>query len=74
MIPLKLLLMHTMRSMVQNKLGETYMNERVYKTMSRIGGGTLAIGIIVLVTGVATGVMLIVQGARLIKQKYELTF
>lgn len=50
------------------------MNERLYKTMARIGGGTLAIGIVVLVTGIASGVMLIIQGARLIKHKYELTF
>ena len=49
------------------------MNEKVYKTMSGIGGGTLAIGIVVLVTGIVSGTMLIINGARLIKKKYELT-
>ena len=48
------------------------MNEKVYKTMAGIGGGTLAIGIVVLVTGIVSGTMLI-NGARLIKKKYELT-
>ena len=49
------------------------MNEKVYKTMAGIGGGTLAIGIVVLVTGIVSGTMLIINGARLIKKKYELT-
>ncbi|MDO4557003.1 MAG: hypothetical protein Q4B70_17980 [Lachnospiraceae bacterium] len=48
------------------------MNEKLYKTVSRIGGGTLAIGIIVLVTGIAAGTMLIINGAKLIKNKYEI--
>ena len=43
------------------------MNEKVYKTMAGIGGGTLAIGIVVLVTGIVSGTMLIINGARLIK-------
>ena len=42
------------------------MNEKVYKTMAGIVGGTLAIGIV-------SGTMLIINGARLIKKKYELT-
>lgn len=52
---------------------QDFMNEKVYKTMAGIGGGTLAIGIVVLVTGIVSGTMLIVNGARLIKKKYELT-
>lgn len=50
------------------------MNEKVYKTMSRSGAWNIAIGIVVMVTGIASGVMLIVNGAKLIKQKYQITF
>lgn len=48
------------------------MNEKLYKVLSRVGGGTLAIGIVVLVTGVISGVLLIINGARLIRHKYEI--
>lgn len=49
------------------------MNEKVYKTMERTGAGNLVIGITLLVTGIAAGVLLIVSGARLLKRKYEIT-
>lgn len=49
-------------------------NEKTYKLMGRVGGGTLALGIIVLVTGVVTGILMIVNGARLLKGKSELMF
>ena len=45
------------------------MNEKVYKTMSSSGSWNLAIGITVMVVGIASGVMLIINGVRLIKQK-----
>lgn len=48
--------------------------EKVYKTMTSTGAGTVALGIIVLVTGVATGVLAIVNGARLLKNRKEITF
>ncbi len=48
------------------------MNERLYKTMSRVGGGNVAIGIIVLVTGIVSGTILIVSGAKLLKRRYEI--
>ena len=48
------------------------MNEKVYKTMSGIGGGTLAIGIVVLVTGIVSGTMLIINGARLDRKSTRL--
>lgn len=50
------------------------MNEKTYKTMSTIGGGNLALGIIILVTGLTTGILMIVNGARLLRNKRELTF
>lgn len=48
------------------------MDEKVYKTIGTVGGGTLAIGICVLVTGIASGILLIVGGARLLKNKERL--
>lgn len=50
------------------------MNEKIYKTMSRCGMGSIALGIVVLVTGVAAGVLMLVSGARLLKRKTEITF
>ena len=48
------------------------MNEKIYKTMSSTGACSLAVGIIVLTTGIVTGVMMIVSGARLLKKKSEI--
>lgn len=48
------------------------MNEKIYKTMSYSGSWNLAIGITVMVVGIAAGVMLIINGVRLIKQKYQI--
>lgn len=50
------------------------MNEKIYKTMARCGAGSIALGIIVLVTGVASGILMLVSGARLLKRKAEITF
>ena len=48
------------------------MNEKIYKTMSSTGACSLAVGIIVLTTGIVTGIMMIVNGARLLKKKSEI--
>jgi len=50
------------------------MNEKAYKTMSHVGTGNLVLGIIILVAGVAAGVLMIVNGARLLRRKSELIF
>ena len=31
------------------------MNEKIYKTMGRVGGGNIAMGAVLVVAGVATG-------------------
>lgn len=49
------------------------MGEKIYKTVSRAGAWNLALGIVVLVTGIAAGTMMVISGAKLIKQKYEIT-
>lgn len=50
------------------------MNEKLYKTMGVTGAGNLAIGIISIVTGVVSGILLIVSGARLLKKRSEIMF
>ena len=42
-------------------------NEKTYKLMSVIGAGNLALGIVVLVAGIVSGILMIVGGARLLK-------
>ena len=39
------------------------MEEKIYKTMSSTGAANLAIGICVLVGGIVSGILLIVNGA-----------
>ena len=43
------------------------MDEKVYKTMNNTGAWSIAVGVISLVVGLACGVMMIVNGARLSK-------
>lgn len=49
-------------------------SEKTYKIMANVGAGDLALGIIVLLTGIVTGILMIVNGARLLKGKSELMF
>ena len=49
-------------------------NEKTYKLMSVIGAGNLALGIVVLVAGIVSGILKIVGGARLLKGKSDLLF
>ncbi len=50
------------------------MDEKLYQTMGVTGGGSIAIGIIMIVVGVATGVVAIVSGAKLLSDRKHLTF
>lgn len=50
------------------------MNEKAYKTMSLSGAGSIAVGILMLVAGVTLGVISIVSGAKLLRDKKGLTF
>ena len=53
----------------QNK--EDVMDEKLYKKVKGIGASNLAFGIITLVFGITAGVMLIVNGARLLAHKSD---
>ena len=48
--------------------------ERISQTMTTTGAGSVALGIVVLVTGIATGVVAIVNGARLLKDRKRIIF
>ena len=50
------------------------MNEKTYKTMANVGAGDLALGIVILVTGIVSGILMIINGARLLKGKSDLMF
>ena len=46
------------------------MSEKLYKIVSGVGAGSIALG--TLVTGVSTGILMIVNGARLLKGKSDM--
>ena len=48
--------------------------EKVYKTMHGAGACSIALGIVILVTGVIVGVVSIVSGSLLLKRKSDITF
>ena len=56
------------------EIGGIRMNEKTYKTMTGAGAGNIALGIIMLVSGVACGILAIVNGARILKRKSDLIF
>ena len=50
------------------------MNEKTYKTMTVVGGGNIAIGIVVLVCGIACGILAVINGAKMLKSKSDMIF
>ncbi len=48
--------------------------EKVYTTMRNAGACNIAIGIIILVIGMVTGIMSIVYGSVLLKRKNDIVF
>ena len=50
------------------------MNEKIYKAMGSSAVSSLVIGICVLATGIAAGVLLIINGSRLLKHKSKILF
>ena len=70
--------MNIMHSMGQNKEmmadGGVRKMERVYKTMKRAGVCSLILGIVILITGITTGILMIINGSRLIYQKKNILF
>lgn len=50
------------------------MQEKSYRTMKVVGGGNIALGVITIVAGVVCGVLMIINGAKLLKSKSEMLF
>lgn len=50
------------------------MNERVYKTMKRVGSWNIVFGILLIVFGTAVGIMQIIHGGKLLAHKKDITF
>lgn len=65
-----------MPNMVQNKnyVRSLNMNEKTYKTMTTAGAGNIAIGIVMLVSGITCGVIAIINGAKMLKRKSDIIF
>ena len=65
--------MHIMNSMVPNRGGYP-MDEKLFKSLGRIGGANIAMGIVSIVIGVSVGVVSIICGGKLLKDKNHLLF
>lgn len=50
------------------------MMEKIYHTMKSVGVWNLVLGILMMIAGVASGVLLILNGVKLLKKKSELLF
>lgn len=50
------------------------MNEKIYKCMRNVGIWNVVVGIILIVVGLGSGVLTIINGAKLIKDKSEIMF
>lgn len=48
--------------------------EKAYKTMTSTGAANLVAGIVMLVTGIAVGILTIINGARLLKNRKEVIY
>ncbi len=48
--------------------------ERVYKTMTRAGAGSIAAGIVIATVGLTVGIVSIVTGTLLLKRRSEIEF
>ncbi|MBB2182354.1 hypothetical protein H0486_05630 [Lachnospiraceae bacterium MD1] len=50
------------------------MMEKIYTTMKSVGVWNLVMGILLIVAGVVSGILLILNGAKLLKKKSDLLF
>ena len=67
--------MRTTNNMEQiNLRTEADMNEKIYKTMKKVGAWNIAFGVILILLGVTVGVMQIIHGGTLLNDKKEITF
>jgi hypothetical protein len=50
------------------------MMEKIYNTMKSVGVWNLVMGILLIVAGIVSGTLLILNGAKLLKKKSDLLF
>lgn len=50
------------------------MSEKIYTTMKSVGIGNLVMGILIIVAGIVSGVLMIISGGKLLKKKSDLLF
>lgn len=50
------------------------MSEKVFRSLGYGGAASITVGVVILVTGVAAGVISIVNGAQLLKKRKCVTF
>lgn len=50
------------------------MGEKMHKVLNVVGAGNIAIGVVILVVGMTTGILAIIAGARLLKEKQNIIF
>lgn len=50
------------------------MMEKIYHTMKSVGVWNLVLGILMIVAGIISGILLILNGAKLLKKKSDLLF
>lgn len=50
------------------------MSEKLYKTLGRTGGASIAIGVIQITLGIVLGTLTIINGAKMLKGKSNIIF
>lgn len=64
----------TMRCTARRRGKGLYMEEKVYKIMGGAGAMNIVLGVVALVAGVASGVLLIISGGRLLAGRTRILF
>lgn len=50
------------------------MSEKIYKTMGKTGAWSIAFGVVLIVIGLAIGVMQIIYGGKLLMDRKDIIF
>ena len=50
------------------------MEERTYKTMGGAGAMNIAVGVVILVSGITSGILLIIGGSKLLAGRNKILF
>lgn len=67
-------LLHVFPCSERKQEGSKDMDQKVYKVMKGAGATNIALGVITLITGIVTGILLIIAGAKLTAGKSRILF